>query len=219
LHWNYFLNLSNTEIHPEKNISKFWGIMLRIKNLRLLNGKSVTFHLNSGEVVFLEGENGAGKSLLMKSLAKLVPFEVDEFYFNSSSLADLRSKMLYLPPTLVCDPELTVNEFLDEPLALAIYKDLRTTFRPREHLEGIDLNTTVALLSSGQKQRLALLRSMSLKAQVLLLDEPFASIDQARRLEYTELLSKWIRAEKRAIIFVSHEEIKFPNVPTRTIKI
>jgi len=193
--------------------------MLGVKNIRLLNGKSVTFHLNSGEILFLEGENGAGKSLLMKSLAKLVPFEVDEFSFNSSSLTDLRSKMLYLPPTLVCDPELTVDEFLDEPLSLAIYKDFKMTFQPREHLEGINLNTKIALLSSGQKQRLALLRCMSLKAQVLLLDEPFASIDQGRRLEYVELLSKWLNGGERAIIFVTHDEIKFTNIPTRTIRI
>lgn len=193
--------------------------MLGIKNIRLLNGKNITFHLNSGEILFLNGENGAGKSLLMKSLAKLVPFEVDDFSFNSSSLADLRSKMLYLPPTLVCDSELTVNEFLDEPLGLAIYKNFKMTFQPREHLEGINLNTKVALLSSGQKQRLALLRSLSLNAQLLLLDEPFAFIDKGRRLEYVEMLSRWINSGERAIILVSHEEIKFTSVPTRAIRI
>jgi ABC-type multidrug transport system ATPase subunit len=193
--------------------------MLRVEKIKILNGKEISFELARGELLHLEGPNGSGKSLLLKSLSKLIPASWEQYEFEgekieSLKIEDLRAKLLYLPPNVVFDNELTVDEFLDEPLALAQYADFKKTFEPRDFLG--DLSKKMGLLSSGQKQGVALLRAMSLKAQILFLDEPFGHIDQSKRKMYIDLLGQWAGSQK-SIIIVSHDPVTFSKLTSKKL--
>jgi ABC-type multidrug transport system ATPase subunit len=182
--------------------------MLRVKKLKLFNGKEISFDLSRGESLQIKGANGVGKSLLLKSLARLIPSEWDELSLDGKKAEDFRieewrSKILYIPPEVVFDPELTVDEFFNEPFQLLIYKDYQKNFEPRDHWPQTE--KLLSQLSSGQRQQVALLRALSLDPSFLLLDEPFGYMDIETRDFFSNLLNKWCVAN-RSLILVSHIE-------------
>lgn len=191
--------------------------MLKVKNIKLLNGKVLSLDAKAGEVIFVKGANGAGKSLFLKSLARLIPATSEELSLDNKSALTYpvelwRSMVLYLPPEVCFGDELTVEEYLAEPFSLLRYKDFKAEFDPRNYLTGLD--EKMNLLSSGQIQRVALLRALSLNSDILLLDESFGHMDQQTREEFLSLLTKWID-NKKIILFVSHFEIVAGHFATR----
>jgi ABC-type multidrug transport system ATPase subunit len=188
--------------------------MLRVNGLKLLNGKEISFQLNTGEALILEGANGAGKSLLLKSLARLIPSAWSELSYEAQDISSFsvefwRSKVLYLPPEVIFDPEFTVEDFLEEPFAFSIHKGFKKIFEPRKYLDLAQQK--MQILSSGQKQTVALLRAISLNPDVLLLDEPFAHMDSEKRELFFGLLSQWCK-EGKILIIVSHIEVELAGI-------
>lgn len=180
--------------------------MLRVRNIKLLNKKECSFELAQGEWLQITGSNGVGKSLLLKSLARLIPSEWSELSLNDKDTKDYaieewRSSLLYLPPEVVFDSEMTVDEFLDEPFGLHRYKNFQKTFDPKKYWK--NLTTPMMSLSSGQKQQVALLRALSLNPKILLLDEPFGHMDTDARDLFLKLLANWSSVDK-GVVLVSH---------------
>ena len=193
--------------------------MLRVNGLKLLNGKEISFEINNGQALLLEGANGAGKSLLLKSLARLIPSLWNELSFEMQDISTLpvelwRSKVLYLPPDVVFDPEFTVEDFLEEPFGFAIHKGLKKVFEPRKYLNLPQ--EKMSLLSSGQKQSVALLRAISLNPDVLLLDEPFSHMDSQKQELFFGLLSQWCK-DGKMLVLVSHIEVKLVGINIQKI--
>jgi len=191
--------------------------MLVVKDMKLLNEKIVNFEARPGELVFIKGKNGSGKSLFLKSLAKIIPSTFREVSLNGFVTSDFtpevwRSKLLYLPSE-VCFSELeTVHEFLNVPFRLNCYKDFIPSFDPLRHLQ--NCHERMDILSSGQKQRVALLRALSLNAEVLLIDECFSQIDSTTREWFMDLFKKF-QNEGKIILMVSHFEIQTGHFATR----
>lgn len=150
----------------------------------------VSFELQAGEVVDVIGASGAGKTMLLRALARLLP-EVS----GSLSLTDIpaeqipasewRSRVALLPQKAAIRPG-TVGENLLLPWTLKI----RHTHKPPSQdqlaqalasvgLDGIALDRDAARLSVGQAARVALLRVLLTHPDVLLLDEPDANLDDA----------------------------------------
>ncbi|MEE8386590.1 MAG: ABC transporter ATP-binding protein [Dehalococcoidia bacterium] len=150
--------------------------------VEILHGVSIT--VQEGEMVAVIGPNGAGKSTLLKAIFGLIPTRQGSVLLNGAEVTNqppdrvvLRG-MSYVPQTENVFPSLTVNENLEmgafvrrdglrERLdrAYALFPDLAT--RRGEH---------AGRLSGGQRQMLALARALMLNPQVLLLDEPSASL-------------------------------------------
>lgn len=182
--------------------------MLRVKEMKLFNGKVITFDLQRGESLQIKGPNGSGKSLLLKSLSRLIPskwneLSLDEKGSENFRIEEWRSKIIYIPPEVIFDPERTVEEFFQEPFQLLLYKDYKKTFEPREYWP--ETGELLSRLSSGQRQQVALLRALSLDPTYLLLDEPFGYMDVERREFFSKLLRRWLE-DNRALILVSHIE-------------
>jgi len=194
------------------------GVRVRRGNREVLAG--VTLEACRGELVAVMGLSGAGKSTLLRAIAALDPFDVGEITVDGVALAPGRQPSRRLAPLRrkvgmvfqfhalfehlpvldnVClgpmhvqgmtraDAERRARALLEELGVLA-----RCTALPRE-------------LSGGEAQRVAIARALAMDPPLLLLDEPTASLDPARRTELGTSL-RVLAASGRALVITSHDD-------------
>ncbi|MGF1479923.1 MAG: ATP-binding cassette domain-containing protein [Cyanophyceae cyanobacterium] len=178
--------------------------------------RGVSFELKPQMRLGLVGPSGAGKTLLFRALVNLDPIDEGNISLAGRSLSqwslpDYRKRVLYLPqqPALF---EGTVEHNLKMVFQLSVHQN-RAYERSRilialETLGRGDhfLTLSATQLSGGESQILSLLRALQLDPQILLLDEPTASLDpdSTRRVEV--LLERWLQAKAdRACIWTSHD--------------
>lgn len=179
--------------------------------------RGVDFSIAAGEVHALVGENGAGKSTLVKILTGAVVPDSGEIHVRESvyaSLTPLMAKALgisivYQQPSLF--GELTVAENIALGLEGASVKwriDWPARYRRAQELldrvgASIDCKRTAASLSLPEQQLVEIAKALGADAQVLILDEPTASLSEVDAQHLFTLLRK-LRAEGRAIVYISH---------------
>ncbi len=164
--------------------------------------KDINLEINKGEIISLVGPSGCGKSTILSIIAGL-----DKDYFgNIIKNKDL--KIAYMLQSDALFPWLTIYE--NAILGLKISNELT-----KENILYVDnLLKTYNLydfkdkypksLSGGMKQRVALIRTLALKPDLLLLDEPFCALDQQSRLLISDDVYKIIKKEKKTVILVTH---------------
>lgn len=194
--------------------------MLLVKDLELLNGKKVSLELNKGRGYVLQGPNGSGKSVLLRTLAGLYPAKYASFSFLGKNIEEypaeeMRSRILYSSSNTSLPGDMTSEEFLAAPFKLGVYKGYQspidfTDYLKKWHLKRMPL----AILSSGQKQLLVIMRALSLKAELLLLDEPTSHMDSERTQEIEEMLRLWLKGD-RSYLVVSHSNEQAARLGTR----
>jgi len=189
-------------------------ISIRVKQLRKRYGKvgilhDLSFDVHPGEVVALWGANGAGKTTLLKALLGLISFEGQievEGYDVSRDGKTARRSIGYVPQETAFY-DLSVERTLKFYASLKSGKlKIPATRIPvllgrlglREHAA-----KSVARLSGGLKQRLALAIALLDDPPVLLMDEPTANLDIQARRDYLALLAA-LREEGKTIVFASH---------------
>ncbi len=180
------------------------------------------------EFFLLKGPSGAGKSTLLRLLCKLDVPRQGEIFYRGTSFKEwnsnlLRIKVSYLQQAPVMLPG-TVKENLLLPFK---FRQLRNAVLPEdgiieEWLEYFLLNEIspdhrADKLSVGQKQRLALIRSLLLNPEILLLDEPTASLDPEARRLVEHLLERLNRESGIGIIMVSHNDFLPTGVTVRRV--
>ena len=179
--------------------------------------KQSALEVHCGDRIVLSGASGVGKSVLLRALALLDPVDGGEILWRgspvaSTSVPEYRSRVSYLhqSPALV---EGTGEENLRLPFELASH---RASDFDRERALGLleRLGSNAALLdgrvsdlSGGERQMLALARVLQLDPQVLLLDEPTASLDAATARRARDLIADWVEQNplERAAVWVSHD--------------
>jgi putative ABC transport system ATP-binding protein len=184
--------------------------MLRIESMNLPNGKTVNFSLSSNDGIIIRGKNGSGKSLLLKSIARLCIAPNTTFIYNDQKVSEIspetfRSEVLYVSATPLMMKDQSVDDFFTSVKKLAIYKDHTTDFDYKAYLEKWHIpSNDVTLLSSGQRQMISFLRALTLKAKILLLDEPTANLDHEKTLEIENLISEWREKTGGSVVMISH---------------
>lgn len=157
------------------------------------------FRIHAGERVAMVGANGCGKSTLLRCLHGLL-----EPTHGRLQRASVTQAMVFQRPFM-----LRVSALANVALGLWLRGQPWATARQRawQALERVGLSAHAhrsgRQLSGGQQQRLALARAWALRAQVLLLDEPTASLDPAGKREIEELMAEFA-AEGMTLIFASH---------------
>ena len=187
-----------------KNVSKVYGSTHALKG--------VNFDIRRGEVTTLFGENGAGKSTLMKILSGVITPSSGEILVDGNSLVNVPPHkrdigMVFQRYSLF--PHLNVRDNIAFPLAIRKLGAAETNKRVDAMLKLVQLEKFAhrkpSQMSGGQQQRVAIARALVYEPRILLMDEPLASVDAARREEILGLIER-IRDELRLpILYVSHD--------------
>jgi ABC-type polar amino acid transport system ATPase subunit len=214
-------------------------IVLRVQALDLRRGvrgvlADVTFEVPRGELVALMGPSGSGKTTILRVIAGLEPFQsgtvqVEDLAMDSgawltpATLRALRRKVgmvfqfhhlfehlpaiknVWLAPVHAYGVPLREAERRARELLAALGVEHRAAALPRE-------------LSGGEAQRVAIARALAVDPPLLLMDEPTASLDQARRMELRDLLRGLLR-DGRTLIVATHDEEFARGCATRVLRV
>ena len=176
----------------------------------------LSFHINAGECLALTGPSGAGKSLLLRALADLDPNQgqvrLADRSRSSIPAPEWRRLLAYLPAEAGWWCELVGEHMPDRAAALDLLPRLG-------FLEpAAVMSWPVTRLSSGERQRLALVRALLGRAPVLLLDEPTSALDQDNCALVENLLGERLAAGA-AILLVSHDPAQIGRVAQRSLRL
>jgi D-xylose transport system ATP-binding protein len=179
----------------------------------------VDFEVRDGEVMALVGDNGAGKSTLIKSVAGIHPFDGGEVLFDGEPVqihhpkdaARLGIEVVYQDLALCDNLDVVQNMYLGREAHDAIrrLKESEMEQRTSETMKSLAVTTirsprqTVATLSGGQRQSVAVARSVMWNSRVVILDEPTAALGVAQTRQVLELVKR-LGHQGLAVVLISH---------------
>ncbi len=187
---------------------------LNVKNLACLRNEQVLFSglnvsLSPENVLFLEGENGSGKTSLLRILCGFrLPDEGDITWGNQSisSVPEYSQNISYVGHKNGIKDELTVEENLNLMRSMATASDIETESVLKQIGLFKQADVLSRQLSAGQKRKLALARLMMTNNSFWILDEPFTSLDKATVVFFESLIKQHI-ARGGMLILTSHHDI------------
>ncbi len=175
--------------------------MLSVNNVSFLRSKkkileNLSFHVGQGECAVLAGPNGCGKSTTLSLVANVMN--------PHSGNITTSGKIGYIPQETALIEDATVLE------NLRFFAKLSRSDVPKKNPFSVDSmkNKLVAKLSGGMKKQVSIACALIGDPQILLLDEPCASLDVAFRDEMSYIVQKW-KKEGKALIYVGHEPSEF----------
>jgi NitT/TauT family transport system ATP-binding protein len=196
----------------------YMGELLRIDHVcysyHSLDGETpalndISFHVNDGEFLAIVGPSGCGKSTLLSLIAGLISPNSGDIYINNKDikasgknigymlqkdhLLEWRSTLKNVTLGLEIQHKLTESSYVLINDMLATYGLI--TFK----------NARPSELSGGMRQRAALIRTLLLEPDILLLDEPFSALDYQTRIEVSDDIWGIIRKEKKTAILITHD--------------
>jgi len=189
------------------------GSRLRAENIRSHGLGPVDLSLDRSECVCVSGPSGAGKTLLLRALADLDPHEgevlLDGKPLDAFAGPEWRRQVGLLPPESAWWDDRVGAHFPQEDKELL----------PALALPPEIMGWSIARLSSGERQRLALIRLLANRPRVLLLDEPTANLDPASVERVEALLSRYRQQTGTAILWVSHDPAQIARVASRHLRL
>jgi len=195
--------------------------VLQVEDLHVHYGRicalhDVTFSVNCGTAIALLGGNGAGKSTLMKRIVGLIPSSTGHVIWRGEPISKSTHEIAYLPQRsdIAWSFPMTVRGLVElgrYPLLGPWRKFGKTDHLAVDRALGLmriaDLaDRQIGELSGGQQQRGMIARALAQESHVLLLDEPFAGLDQPSQDLLAHLLRDLV-AEGR-LIMASHHDLK-----------
>lgn len=201
--------------------------MLEVRNLACTRGDhqlfaGLSFSLGAGELMQVQGENGSGKTSLLRTLCGFMQPAEGEICWRGKNIHEIDeeyyAEMIYLGHLNAIKDELNALENLrisaglagcdiDEAGALVALR--RMGLRRREHLP-------VKVLSQGQRRRVALSRLLVGKAHLWILDEPLTALDVGAVGLMQELIGEHLSQGGMAI-FTTHQPMQVAGVETRLL--
>lgn len=173
----------------------------------------VDFSVAAGDCLGLSGPSGAGKTLLLRAIADLTPHD-------GICRLDGETAVAFAPDawrrrvTYVAGESAWWHETVNPHMAGVTDADLAGLGFPPEVRAW-----SVARLSAGERQRLALLRSLALRPDVLLLDEPTANLDGHNTEHVERLLGDDRRDRGTAMVWVAHDDAQLERVANRRARL
>lgn len=182
---------------------------LQINKLRIPILEPVDMVIDAGECVSLNGPSGSGKSMLLRAIADLDPHE-GEVYLEGKGANSMEAPQWRRQVALLAAESQWWGDLVAEHFLVSDPEGLEALGFPTDVMQW-----QVARLSTGEKQRLALLRIFCNRPQVLLLDEPTANLDAAAAHKVEQMIEYYRRSQDAAVLWVSHDPAQRTRVATR----
>ena len=192
----------------------------------------VDFHVYPGEVTALVGDNGAGKSTLVKCVAGIHGTDSGEIHFEGSpvTIADPRAatalgiEFVYQDLALADNLDITQNMFLGRELTGvgSFLSDGEMEQQARATLASLSVRTvssvrqSVANLSGGQRQTVAIAKAVLWNSKVVFLDEPTAALGVAQTRQVLDLVRR-LADQGRGVVLISHNMNDVMEVADRVV--
>lgn len=203
--------------------------MLTVNDLACYRGdhrlfEGLNFSLSSGELMQVQGANGAGKTSLLRTLCGFIQPAQGEVCWRGQNIHQCelgyKAEMLYLGHHNAIKDELSALENLLISAGMAGYdvaeKDAMAALR-RMGLRGREL-LPVKVLSQGQRRRVALARLLLEEASLWILDEPLTALDVGAVGLMQELIGEQV-SKGGAVIFTTHQPLQVANVELRYLSL
>lgn len=177
---------------------------------RILNGLSLA--VREGEFVSLLGPSGCGKSTLLKTIAGLIPVSSGTISLDGEIINDVpayKRNTVIVFQEMRLFPNMTVAENVAYPLKIKGL-DKGTRLKRAEELLGFVRlegygDRKISRISGGQQQRVALARALAAEPRIILLDEPFSSLDENLREDMRQLVRDLHKRFHMTTIMVTHD--------------
>jgi D-xylose transport system ATP-binding protein len=206
------MNGNGAPILSMKGITKSFG------PVQALDG--VDFEVNRGEVLALVGDNGAGKSTLVKAISGIYSIDAGEFFFEGEPVkisgpndaTALGIATVYQDLALCDNLDVVANLFLGQESVIGgraqVLDEIAMEHRSHELLDQLSVTipsvrSEVGTLSGGQRQQVAVARSLLGEPQVVMLDEPTAALGVPQTKQVLALINR-LRERNLAVIVISH---------------
>ncbi len=185
----------------------------RVPGMTFHHLAELNLRLTGEEITGLNGPSGSGKSLLLRAIADLDPSSGDVLLADCSRMSmpahEWRQKVAFLPTDSGWWFETVGEHFTAIDVA---------TLQTLGFEEDV-LDWKVNRISSGEKQRLSLIRCLSKHPEALLLDEPTASLGEAHTHNVEQLIIEYIKKNKAPVLWVSHDPAQLKRICQRVINI
>jgi heme exporter protein A len=176
-----------------------------------------SFSLDAGEAMHLEGDNGVGKTSLLRMVCGLAPAASGEVRWGGKDIADERQAfmrdLLYLGHNLGLKDDLSALENLHTASVLAGQSVSRE--QALQALQALGLGSRAHLplrvLSQGQKRRVALARLQLSQARLWVLDEPFVALDGVAMQALQQVLQAHVQ-DGGLLLFTSHQLVNWAGM-------
>lgn len=171
--------------------------------------RDVNFSIGTSTFVAIVGPSGCGKSTVLNLISGLLKPTEGSVYVNGEQVTGIRVGVGYMPSSDSLLPWRTVQANVELPLELAGVSKRERARRAAEMLSAVGLSGSEQAfphaLSQGMRQRVAIARTFTAGSQVILMDEPFSSLDMQTRLRVQEVfLSIWER-ERPTVVLITHD--------------
>ena len=179
----------------------------------------VDFEVRAGEVMALVGDNGAGKSTLIKCVAGIHPFDEGEVFFGGAKVSisgpkdagRLGIEVVYQDLALCDNLDVVQNMYLGREAhdMIGRLRETEMEAKTAETMKGLAVTTirsirqTVASLSGGQRQSVAVARAVMWNSRLVILDEPTAALGVAQTRQVLELVKR-LAQQGLAVVIISH---------------
>ena len=181
----------------------------------------ITFSLSPGEFTAVVGPSGCGKSTLLSLIAGLMRAESGEILLNGTPLTENSSRIGYMLQHDYLFEWRTVYRNIILGAEINGTLDEKTKEKAAELLEQYGLaqfaRSKPSELSGGMRQRAALIRTLLLDPELLLLDEPFSALDYQTRLNVSDDIGQIIRNSGKTALLVTHDLSEAVSLADRII--
>ena len=184
----------------------------------------VSFQLKKGEIFGLVGESGSGKSTVARCIMNIYKPTAGKILYNGIDVCDRQAfrknhkmlesqrQIIFQDSTSSLNQRMTVADIIAEPMRIHKIKPPRGTYRAEAAFQLLYVGMDVSFqdkypteLSGGQRQRVAIARALSMEPELLVADEPIASLDVSIQAQIVNLLRHCNREHNCSMLFIAHD--------------
>ncbi len=221
----------NKPLIQVKNLKEYFNINTGwFKTVPLKAVDDVSFDIMKGETLGLVGESGCGKTTVGRTILRLYEPTSGEIFYDGKKIEDKKSirefrkhaTMVFQDPYSSLNPRMTVSDIIGEPLDIYKMYDSAEERRERilELMSYVGLNSEHASryaheFSGGQRQRIGIARSLALKPDFIVCDEPVSALDVSIQAQVINMFDELQEKLGLTYLFIAHDLLVVRHISDR----